>query len=45
MYFRFFAGGPSGDSKEPLLDDLRDGLGLLRDGRPEVEGLTDGAII
>lgn len=45
MYFRFFEGGPSGESKEPLLDDLREDLGLLRDGRPEIECRTVGAII
>lgn len=44
-YFRFFEGGPSGESKEPLLDDLREDLGLLRDGRPEIECRTVGAII
>lgn len=44
-YFRFFEGGPSGESKEPLLGDLSEDLGLLRDGRPEIECLTDGAII
>ena len=44
-YFRFFEGGPSGESTERLLDDLREDLGLLRDGRPEIECLAVGAII
>lgn len=44
-YFRFFEGGPSGESTERLLDDLREDLGLLRDDRPEIECLAVGAII
>jgi hypothetical protein len=44
MYFRFLLGGPSGESKEPSIADFKEDRGLLRDGRPEIECRTAGAI-
>ena len=44
MYFRFFAGGPSGELKEPVGAGLTEDLDPLRDGRPESECRALGAI-